>query len=528
MKKRYTLIAIASIILLSSVALMINKNSFANPNDLNQCLNQIHFVVDNEEEVYVKNENNRIDLPYGRFYRQPKSTAALETNDYRFFVGNYNIFEKSIAQNTTSEEKEIYYMIDGEVRNKTNKDSILMNYLINETSFSNDKNEDDYYKQLLILWAIDRLAGYEDNKNYIWNSDYSEIIETVEDTTYDDKYEIDDHSEEEFPYKDYDWKYVNNLSAGDKKLLKESDVGNKMLAYLDTWEEYVNWYIEENQQVKLDSITQEDISYQVTNDYIETNLITPKVTGKVYANKFNSYQVDVSSPMIVVDEQGKEKTSFNAGESFRIRVPISEIKDKTLTYSINIKASFSFDSLILYGYPAPSRYEIPADERMDLYYILSSGTVNRNCVSTKTLDTTLSLNYTYKVGNLNIKVIDSETKENLSNAEIVIYDGFGNIVYRINTTNSEVRVTLPVGDYTVKQTITPPNYQARVVEQKITVTENNTTEAVLENIQLVEVPNLGINPSKIIMIIGGLIVISGGILLGFNLKKDIKNKNHIL
>lgn len=63
MKKRYTLIAIASIILLSSVALMINKNSFADPNDLNQCLNQIHFVVDNEEEVYVKNENNRIDLP---------------------------------------------------------------------------------------------------------------------------------------------------------------------------------------------------------------------------------------------------------------------------------------------------------------------------------------------------------------------------------------------------------------------------------------------------------------------------------
>ena len=36
-----------------------------------------------------------------------------------------------------------------------------------------------------------------------------------------------------------------------------------MLSYLDTCEEYVNWYIEENQQVELDPMTQEDISYQV-------------------------------------------------------------------------------------------------------------------------------------------------------------------------------------------------------------------------------------------------------------------------
>ena len=337
---------------------------------------------------------------------------------------------------------------------------------------------------------------------------------------YDDKYEIDDHSEEEIPYKSYTWKYENNLSAGDKKLLKASEVGDKMLSYLDTWEEYVNWYIEENQQVELDSITQEDISYQVTNDYIETNLITPKTTGKVYANKYKSYQVDVSSPMIVVDEQGEEKTTFNAGESFRIRIPISEIKDKTLTYSINIKGIFSFDSLVLYEYPAPQRYETPSDERMDLYYILSGSTVNRNCISTKIVDTTLSINYTEQVGTLNIKVINAETKENLSNAEIVIYDSLGNVVYRKETTDKEISVTLPVGDYTVKQTVTPPNYQARVVEQKVTVTENKTTEAVLENIQLVEVPDLGRRTTGIIMIIGGLALAIGTIIITYILKNS--------
>lgn len=88
MKKGYVLVVIASIILLSSIVLMINKNSFAETDDSNHCLESIQLVVGNEEEVYVKNENNKIDLPNGRYYRQPKSVS----NDASFFVGNHNIF----------------------------------------------------------------------------------------------------------------------------------------------------------------------------------------------------------------------------------------------------------------------------------------------------------------------------------------------------------------------------------------------------------------------------------------------------
>ena len=115
-----------------------------------------------------------------------------------------------------------------------------------------------------------------------------------------------------------------------------------------------------------------------------------------------------------------------------------------MIYSINIKGSFSFDSLVLYSLPTPIRYETPSDERIYLYDTLSSSTVNRNCISTKIVDTTLSINYTEQVGTLNIKVIDAETKENLSNAEIVIYDSLGNVVYRKETTDKEISVTLPV------------------------------------------------------------------------------------
>ena len=64
MKKGYILVAIAGIMLLSSVALMVNKNSFAEPDDSNQCLDTIELVVENKEEVYAKNENTKNNLVF--------------------------------------------------------------------------------------------------------------------------------------------------------------------------------------------------------------------------------------------------------------------------------------------------------------------------------------------------------------------------------------------------------------------------------------------------------------------------------
>ena len=118
------------------------------------------------------------------------------------------------------------------------------------------------------------------------------------------------------------------------------------------------------------------------------------------------------------------------------------------------------------------------------------------------------IEFNQPVGNLNIKVIDAETKENLAKAKIEIYDKSGNIIYRYETTNSELNITLPVGEYTVKQIVTPPNYQARVVEQKVTITENGETDAVLENIQLVEVPDT-LKKTTTITILGIIVTLLG-------------------
>lgn len=94
----------------------------------------------------------------------------------------------------------------------------------------------------------------------------------------------------------------------------------------------------------------------------------------------------------------------------------------------------------------------------------------------------------------------------------------GNEVYKYETTDKELNITLPVGEYIVKQTVTPPNYEAQTIQMRVDVTESGEANAVLENAPLVNVPDTAMN-SIIFIIIGGLIVIAGGLLLFTNLRK---------
>ena len=311
----------------------------------------------------------------------------------------------------------------------------------------------------------------------------------------------------------------NNLTEEEKELIKNSPNGKKLVEKIEEYERYNNWWNSgDNQSAPmLDEINIDNITYYVTDDYIETSLITPDCT-KDYSYMFTDYEVKVSSPITVVDKNGNEKQEFERGEGFKLRVPLSEVKNGTVNMKAEIIGNTTFNTRATYQLSSPS-----TNTRA---LILPLALID--CGESETMQgfLPLELNYTEQVGTLNIKVIDAETKENLSNAEITIYDSLGNIVYRMNTTNSEINVTLPIGEYTVKQTITPENYQARVIEQKVTIVENETTEAVLENIQLLEVPNLGRNTTGIIMIIGGLVLVIGCIIVGVNLrKKDIKTKN---
>ena len=307
---------------------------------------------------------------------------------------------------------------------------------------------------------------------------------------------------------------VGNLTEEEKEMIRSSPNGKKIVEKIEEYEKYNNWWSSDGDSTPvLDDINTDNITYYVTDDYIETSLIIPDCT-KDYSYIFTDYQV--VSPMIVTDEYGNLKTEFQRGEGFKLRVPLSEVKNGTMNFQAKIIGNSTFDIWASYAYSKSGK---------TTKVIQPVVMINCGESSTETNLETIELNYTEQVGNLNIKVIDAETKENLANAEITIYDSLGNIVYRISTTNSEINVTLPVGNYTVKQTVTPENYQPVVIQKRVSVTENETTKAVLENIQLIEVPNLGQRVKGILTMISGIAVIIGGLIIGLNLRKNKKKQN---
>lgn len=308
---------------------------------------------------------------------------------------------------------------------------------------------------------------------------------------------------------------ANNITDEIKEQIINSEMGQLVIKKVEEFQKYMDW--EEsatgNEELTLDEIDTDSITYYATNDFIETSVIIPDCT-KDYSYRFTDYQVEVASPITVVDINGNETREFIRGEGFRLRIPISEIKDGNANFKAKIIGNSTFS---IFG-----AYEKSADTSsqsigLNTPELLMDCGQKQKAVMFRELD----INYTEQVGNLNIKVIDVATRENISNAEIEVYDTEGNIVYRVNTTNSEINVTLPVGDYIVKQIVTPENYQPVIVQKRVSVTEDETSVAVLENMKLIEVPDLNQKAKGISMILGGLALVIGGILIIRNVRRKL-------
>ena len=489
MKKEYTITIFSVLIIIVAAALLINKSSYAGvvirPNI---CPEQIKVNVSKENLSLIKTNYTTISLP--KSINVKNSEESYLDKDTIQLMRNKNIYQL--------DEKDLFSQ---GFSGSSDFASIL-------PKFSKNKEENRYYSQIAFWWVIDKISGYEDEYNYTLGSEEPLPIETNENEKYDE---------------DGNYKYMNQLSALEKKAIKESPNGKKITKFIENVEQLMNsgqsssTIIENDdseQMGQLNPIDPAEISYHVTNDYIETELITPTAKDP-YSLMFREYEVNVSSPITVVDENGKEKTTFDSLEGFRLRIPVSEIKENKINFKAEIIGKMKLDQWGGYS-------EVYDPITMTKRQAVNPNGILMNCGTYTSYQVfyPLELNYDVAVGNLNIKVIDAESKEELKDAEIVIYDATRREVYRYHTTGSELNITLPIGNYTVKQIVTPPNYQARVVEQKIEITENSNTIATLENIQLISVPDT-MKKATIVTIIGVIIVAIGVaiIIITFPTKK---------
>ena len=474
MKKEHTIVVCSILIIVVAIVLLINKSSYAVIIPMpDLCPEQIKVNISKENLSLIKTSYTTISLP--------KSINLTNSNEtYLNEEGIHGIRNQNVHQ---LEGKTLFlYSGVGEILSVIPK-------------FSKNKEENRYYTQLALWWLIDKTSGLEDEYNYTYDSEEPLPIEKNENEKYDE---------------DGNYKYINQLSALEKKAIKESPNGQKITKFIENFEKLnsvqsLSTFGEDEgieEMVYLNPINSEDIGYHVTNDYIETELITPTAEDP-YSLMFREYEVNVSSPITVVDENGKEKTTFDSLEGFRLRIPVSEIKENKINFKAEIIGKMKLDQWGVYS----EEYDpITMTERQ----AVNPNAVLMNCGRWETYEAfyPLELNYDVAVGNLNIKVIDAESKEELKDAEIVIYDAARREVYRYHTTGSELNITLPIGNYTVKQIVTPPNYQARITEQKIEITENGNTTATLENIQLISVPDT-LKTATNVTILGVIVTLIG-------------------
>lgn len=458
MRKKYGVITLSVVMALSACILLISKESYSDVTEITAtCPEEINVTVSSDTLSLIKTEKTEITLP--------KDIEIYTSDGKRYDTEALTILRGNIKNGSYQETEQGMGMM------------FLFQILI-PNDFSEDKYKNRYYRQIVYWWTIDKITGLDDNYNYDLEGN---IIQSSTEEKYDEN---------------GNYQYANQLTALEKQAIKELPSAQKIE---DTMDRIDNIFQTTSSiatlqsgepRVDLNNLDLTNITYYVTDDYIETSLIKPSTTDN-FKTVFNVYEVNVKEPITVVDENGNQQTEFSSNKGFKLRIPISEIN--------NDEINFDFDII---GYTTADLWSFYQND--------SNNAVEINCgrfekeQTFNTLTTTMSL----QVGTLNIKVIDAETKEDLSDAEIVIIDSKGNEVYRYRTTEDTITVTLPVGDYTVRQIVTPPNYEAKTIEQRISVTSNDTNEVVLENIQLVTVPDT-LKTTTTITIIGTITILLG-------------------
>ena len=146
---------------------------------------------------------------------------------------------------------------------------------------------------------------------------------------------------------------------------------------------------------------------------------------------------------LVNSATGANQTTYNVGDSFKVRVPVQNVTSLSNNMTLTAQATGSVDKA--YEYKAK-------DSKL------------QNVVPMVLYSVTSSLSATTKVSlstsKLTVIKIDSATKKPLAGATIVLKDSQGKVVTSwVSTTNAHTIQNLKDGKYTLEETAAPKGYQ---------------------------------------------------------------------
>lgn len=340
--------------------------------------------------------------------------------------------------------------------------------------YCTEEQLNQYLTQIAIWWYVDKVNGCDDDKNYDSKGVISSIVEDEDGTG---KYDSDTR-----------YQYYNNLSALDKKAIKESRYANQITSL-------VNKALETQSDNTTDNISLPSVN-NVKFTVDGSNLVTTPITPTSTSNSFSSYVVTTDNSNVKVLNINKvEQTKFGKGESFVLSVPVSLVKDGKI--SINVSAEGTFSKQDAYFY-------VPDDNRAQTTVL---GRINYS-----TSKASLNLNYEVELGEGKFRKVDAETGDYVQGATLVVTDSKGTTVSSFETGDKETVITLPVGNYTVTETKIPDGYSAEKTTYEFEIKKDETTEIVLKNTKLIDVPNTKLNMTYVYGV-GAAVVVVGIIFI---------------
>ena len=214
-------------------------------------------------------------------------------------------------------------------------------------------------------------------------------------------------------------------------------------------------------------------------DSVESQYVskTYKVNAKTNIDKYTVHVTDENGQEIegmkITDETNQEKEEFSSNETFKILIPIKQMKeDKTIQIQIETQVE---TKPILYG-------KAPNSNLQD--YALTASTYEDGTGETQD-------NYSKNKTKLIIIKQDKETEEKLQGVEFQVLDENKNVIYTNLKTDENGRIeieNLIPGKYYIKETRTISGYEIYEdlieidisLNEEMTVTVNNHEEEIPE------------------------------------------------
>ena len=193
------------------------------------------------------------------------------------------------------------------------------------------------------------------------------------------------------------------------------------------------------------------------------NYISEEITVK--STNLSEYKVAISegpTNTVAIDKNGETKTTFSSKETFRIKVPVSQVKDSKVT----IKVSISGTGKVYKAY----EYQ-PTNKNQQ--------NVTPSIISPVEENVNTSVDLTISTSKITIIKVDKATGNAIAGAELVLKDSNGNkITSWTSTTSGHVIQNLPNGTYTVEETKAPEGYELNEEAVKFTVDDNNREQRI--------------------------------------------------